>query len=69
MLNKSTQNIVFALFASAALVGLAFYQRYGSPIHISEATFFIFAALICVSPVVYRVLRCRSCGNKTSNVG
>ena len=69
MLNKSTQSIVIALFTAAALIGLAFYQRYGGPIRVSEATFFIFAAIFYVSPVVYRVLRCKSWGNKVSNVG
>jgi hypothetical protein len=69
MLNKSTQTIVIALFTSAALIALAFYQRYGSPIRVSEVTFYISAAIICVSPVAYRVLRCKSCGNKASNVG
>jgi hypothetical protein len=59
MLNKSTQNIVKALLISAALIGLAVYTRYGGPIRESEATFFIFAAIICVSPVAYRLVRCK----------
>jgi hypothetical protein len=59
MLNKSTQNIVVALLISAALIGLAYYQRFGGPIRVSEATIFIFAAIICVSPVAFRLLRCK----------
>ena len=69
MPNKSTQNIVIALFTAAALIGLAFYQRYGGPMRFSEVPFFIFAAIFYASPVVYRVLRCKSWGNKVSNVG
>jgi hypothetical protein len=68
MLNKSTQTIVIALFTSAALFGLAFYQRDGSLIRISEVTFYIAAAIICVSPVAYRVLRCKRSRSKVSNV-
>ena len=69
MLNKSTQTIVIALLTGAALIGLAFYQRYGGPIRVSEATVFIFAAVILLSPVAYRLLRCKGCGNKTLKVG
>jgi hypothetical protein len=64
MLNKSTQNIVLALLTSAALIGLAFFQRYRGPIRVSEATLFIFAAIICVSPVAFRLLRCKVEGVK-----
>ena len=69
MLKKSTQTIVIALFTAAALIGLAFCQRYGGPIPVSEATLYVAAAIICVLPVVYRSLRCKSCRNKASNVG
>jgi hypothetical protein len=69
MLNKSTRTIVIALFASAALIGLAFYQRFGGPIPVSEVTFYILAAIICVSPSVHRALRCKSCGKTASNLG
>jgi hypothetical protein len=64
MLNKSTQNIVIALFTGAALIGLAFYERFRGPIRVSEATLYISAAVILVSALVYRLLLCKGCGNK-----
>ena len=69
MANKSSQTIVVALFTSAALIGFAFYQRYVGPVQVSEATFYIAAAIICVSPGVHRKLRCKTCENKASSVG
>ena len=64
MLNKSTQNIVIALFTCAALIGLAFYERFRGPIRVSEATFYISAAVILVSAVVYRYFSARAAGIK-----
>ena len=64
MLNKSTQNIVIALFTGASLIGLAIYERFRGPIRVSEVTFYISAAVILVSAVVYRLLLCKGCGNK-----
>jgi len=70
MLNKSNQTtILIALATSAALIGFAFYQRYGTPIHHSSVIFFLFAATICVPRFVYGVLRCKSRVNKPSNIG
>ena len=69
MLRKSTQRIVTALFVSAALIGWGFFERYGGPIRVPVATFYVFAAIIWVSPTAYRILRCKGCGNKASNLG
>jgi hypothetical protein len=69
MLKKSTQTIVIALCTAAALIGLAFYQRYGGPISVSEATLYVSAAVICVLPAAYRLVRCKSSRNKAVNVG
>jgi hypothetical protein len=60
MLKKSAQTIVIALCTSAALIGFAFFQRYGGGIRVSETTMYAAAAIICVSPVIYRLLRCQS---------
>ena len=59
MFNTSIRNIVIALVTSAALIGFAFYQRYGAPIHLSGVMFFLFAATISVPRFVYGVLRCK----------
>jgi Co/Zn/Cd efflux system component len=69
MLNKSAQNIVIALFTGAVLIGLAFYERFRGPHHVSEVTFYISAAVILVSAVVYRLLLCKGCGNKSLKAG
>ena len=67
MIKKSTQTPVIALCTGAALVGLAFFERYGGRVRVSEATLFVAAAIICVSPAVYRLLRCLSRQNESSN--
>ncbi len=59
MLKKSIPTIIIALCTSAALIGFAFVQRYGEETHVSEAMLYVAAAIICVSPVIYRLLRCR----------
>jgi len=69
MLYNSTRTIVIGLLTGAALIGLAFYERYRGPIHGTEAILCIFAAIIWLSPVVYRLLRCKGCGNKALKVG
>jgi len=69
MLKKPTQRIVTALCTGAALIGLAFYHRYGCPDRVSEVTLYIPAAVYCLSSVVYRLSRCKNWHNKVSNVG
>ena len=65
MHKRSIQTIVIALCTSTALIGLAFLQRYGSGV--SQTTLYFAAAIICVSPVIYRLLRCHSRLNRPSN--
>lgn len=69
MLKKSTQTILIALYTSAALIGLAFYKHSGSPVNLSSDQLFVVAAIIILLPVVYAPLRCKTCRNKTPNLG
>ena len=69
MSNNRTLNIIVALFIGAALIGFAIEQRLGGPIQVSQATLYFSAAIIWISPVIYRVIRCNSCVKKESNVG
>jgi hypothetical protein len=59
MPRKSTQTIVIALCTSAALIGLAFYQRYWGPVNISDTALYVAAAILCLSPATYDRIRCR----------
>ncbi len=59
MPRKSTETIVIALCTSAALIGLAFYQRYWGPVQISVTALYIAAAILCLSPATYYRVRCR----------
>jgi hypothetical protein len=69
MLKKPTQLIVTALCTGAALIGLAFYKRYGGPVDAYELMLYFSAAIFCISPVVRSLNRCKSGQNKASNVG
>ena len=69
MFKKRIHNILVALFASAVLIGFALDQRFGGPFQVSQATLYLVAAIIWASTVVFRVIRCKSCGNRESNVG
>ncbi len=66
MFNASIRNIVIALVTSAALLGVAFYQRYETPHHGSSVMFFILAAFICLPRFVSGLLRCMNRGKKPS---
>lgn len=69
MLKKINSNILIALCTSAALIAFAFDQRHKSPvITMSEVSLFVLAAIICVLPVLYALLRCKAWRNKTSNI-
>lgn len=69
MSNNRTLNIIVALSISAALVGFAFEQRLGGPFQVSQSTLYFAAAILWISPVIYRVIRCKSCAKKESNAG
>lgn len=64
MLKKPNSTIIIALCTSAALIAFAFDQR----VTLSATAFYIAAAVICLLPVLYAVLRCKTYRNKTSNV-
>ena len=59
MKKNSAPRIVLALCTSAALIGFAFVERYGGAAYISASMLFIAAAIICVSPTIYTLLRCQ----------
>jgi hypothetical protein len=69
MFNKRIYNILVALFMSAAFIGFAFEQRLGGPFQVSQATLYFVAAIIWISPVIYRIVRRNSCEKKESHVG
>jgi hypothetical protein len=65
MLKKPNPTIIIiALCTSAALIAFAFDQR----VTLSATAFYIAAAVICLLPVLYALLRCKLRGNKTPNV-
>jgi hypothetical protein len=57
-------NIIIALFTGCALIAFAFYLRYAGPIAVPEVAFYVAAAMICLLPVVYTLLRHKTCRNK-----
>jgi hypothetical protein len=68
MFKKRNSTIVIALFTSAALIALAFYQRYEGPIPVPADAFYAAAAIICLLPVFFPRLRHKSCRNKRAIV-
>jgi hypothetical protein len=65
MLKKTNPTIIIiALCISAALIAFAFDQR----VTLSATAFYISAAVTCLSPVLYALLRCKIRRNKTPNV-
>ena len=60
MQSKSLPTIVTALFTSLGLLWLAFYERYVGPVRVSALAFYLAAALICVSPALFYVMRCKT---------
>ncbi len=61
MLKKLNSTIIIALCTSAALIAFAFGQRYGVFATVPTVAFFIAAAVICLLPVLYALLRCKAC--------
>ena len=58
MLHKRRSNVIIALCTSSALIAFAFYQRY-QPVTLPIDAFFVAAAMICLAPVLYRLLACK----------
>jgi hypothetical protein len=58
--------IITALCTSCALIAFARYEAFAK---VSAAVFYVAAAVICLLPVVYALLRHKSCTAKMPNVG
>jgi hypothetical protein len=61
MFKKFNSTIIVALCTSAAIIAFAFDQRYKASVTISEVAFYLAAAVICLLPVFYGLLRRKSC--------
>lgn len=66
MLKKLNANIIVALCASCAMIAFTFYQRYTASVRVTEAPFYLAAAVICLPRVFYALLRHKTCRNKCS---
>ena len=66
MLKKLNATIIIALCTGAAVIAFAFYQRYTASVRVPEAAFYLAAAVICLLPVLYALLRHKTCRNKCS---
>ena len=69
MLKKPNSTIIIALCTSAALIAFAFAKRSGASVTVPDVAFYVAAAIICLLPVFYALLRRETCRNKTPNVG
>jgi hypothetical protein len=56
-------NIVIASCTSCALIAFAFYERYQASNPVPEVAFYGAAAIICLLPVLYALLRHKICRN------
>jgi uncharacterized membrane protein YqjE len=61
MFKKFNSTIIIALCTAAALIAFAFDQRYKTSVIIPEVAFYLAAAVICLLPVLYALLRRKSC--------
>lgn len=57
MLKKLNAKIIIALCTSSALVAFAFDQRHEASVTVPAVAFYFAAAVICLLPVLYAVLR------------
>jgi membrane protein YdbS with pleckstrin-like domain len=69
MFKRLNSNIFIALCTSCTMIAFAFYQRYEASIAFPAVAFFVAAAIICLLPVFYALLRRKACRNKTSKAG
>jgi len=69
MLKRLNANIIIAFCTSCALIAFAFYERYEGPIQVRATTFYMAAAVICLLPVVYGLLRCKTCRAQIPKAG
>jgi hypothetical protein len=67
MLKKLNAKIIIALCTSCAIIAFAFYERHAASNTLPAGEFYIAAAVICLLPVSYALLRCKTCRNKALN--
>jgi hypothetical protein len=65
MFKKLNGLVITALFTSGAIIAFAFYQRYEAPYTVPAVAFYFAAAVICLLPVLYGLLRHKTCRNRT----
>jgi hypothetical protein len=64
MIKRRNGNIVTALCTSSAMIAFAFYERHATAAPVPEIAFYLAAAAICLLPVLYALVRHKSCRNK-----
>jgi len=69
MPKKINSTIVVALCTAAALIAFAFDKRYGGYVTLSATQLDIAAALICLGPVFFALIRCKVIRKKTLIAG
>jgi hypothetical protein len=63
MLKKLNSNIIIALCTSCAIIAFAFYERHAASRSVPAVAFYGAAAVICLLPVLYGLLRHKTCRN------
>ena len=63
MFTKRNTELIIAVITAAGMIAFAYYQRHW-PIPASPEAFFYAAAVICVLPVLYAVIRCKGFSRK-----
>jgi len=61
MFKKPNPTIVIALCTSAALIAFGFDQSHKASIAVSGTALFVAAAVVCLSPVFFALLRGKIC--------
>jgi hypothetical protein len=63
MLKGLNANTIIALCTSCAIIAFAFYERYDASGTVPAVAFYGAAAVICLLPVLYALLRHKICRN------
>ena len=63
MFKKLNSNIIIALCTSCAIIAFAFYERREASCSVPAVAFYGAAAVICLLPVLYGLLRHKTCRN------
>ena len=64
MFKRLSAPVILALFTSCAIIAFALYQRDEAWGAVPAVAFYFAAAIICLSPSLYAVLRHKACRNK-----